>query len=53
MGDTAAHPHLGDQLRLAERAHGPRQHPGAVEQGHLSVGLVGRGVRVDHLLDLR
>lgn len=52
MGDTTAHPHLWNELWLAEGTHGTSQHGGAVQQRHLSVGLVGRGVRVDHLLDL-
>lgn len=52
MGNTAPYPHLGNELRLAESAHGAGQHAGAVQQRHLTVGLVGRGIRVDHLLDL-
>lgn len=52
MGDPSPDSHLGDELGLAEGTHGAPQHAGPVQQWHLAVGLVGRGVRVHHLLDL-
>lgn len=44
VGDPTPDAHLGNELGLAEGAHGTPQHAGPVEQRHLAVGLVGCGV---------